>query len=227
MLRATLLTANLCLAACAASSNVPTEAPFGERRTFGFACGGEAVTVTYTELDKAVIAVGSDRYDLMRVRTGSGERYMSADKEISFWSKADEALFERKGESMVECDAVNPTSGERDAEKSDLLDRTFRIQDIAGRGVPDEVEVSLQFGGDDRVSGSSGCNRYFGTYSTEGDGLRFGQMGRTSMACPSANMNVEAEYLAVLSDVKTASVTPDGELVLRTADGRELRGRPA
>jgi heat shock protein HslJ len=37
---------------------------------------------------------------------------------------------------------------------------------------------------DNRVSGSDGCNRFFGAYYTENDELRFEKMGTTRMACP-------------------------------------------
>jgi heat shock protein HslJ len=52
------------------------------------------------------------------------------------------------------------------------------------------------------VSGSTGCNRFTGPYSVEGDTLELGAIASTRMACvPSANA-VEREFLAALERVE-------------------------
>ncbi|HBW56805.1 MAG TPA: hypothetical protein DEF27_02995, partial [Oscillatoriales bacterium UBA8482] len=53
-----------------------------------------------------------------------------------------------------------------------------------------ETEISLQFQ-DDQISGSSGCNRYFASYTLEDEQLKFGVAGRTQMACPEEIMKQE------------------------------------
>ena len=201
------------------------EAPFGERRTFGFSCDGEAVTVTYRGTDDATLAVGSDTYEMRRTRTASGERYATADGSVSFWNKGDEAMLERDGRGTKMCEAVNSRGGERAFDDAELLDRTFRIEDVAGRGVPDGREITVRFGSDGQVSGRAACNRYFGSYIRNGGELSFGPVGATQMACDPATMNAEREFLSVFNDVTEVALAPDGALVLRTADGRELRGR--
>jgi putative lipoprotein len=45
-------------------------------------------------------------------------------------------------------------------------------------------EVFILLGGTGRVSGSDGCNRIIGAYSVTGDGIKFGALAGTQMACP-------------------------------------------
>lgn len=62
------------------------------------------------------------------------------------------------------------------------------------------------------VSGSSGCNRYFGSFSSEGLGeIRFSQMGATMMACP--DMDIEQEFLQALEHVRTYAVEESGQQI--------------
>jgi uncharacterized lipoprotein YbaY/heat shock protein HslJ/uncharacterized lipoprotein NlpE involved in copper resistance len=50
-----------------------------------------------------------------------------------------------------------------------------------------------------RVSGSGGCNQYFGTYALTGNGLRFAKLGATMMACP--DMTLESAFHDALARV--------------------------
>jgi heat shock protein HslJ len=78
--------------------------------------------------------------------------------------------------------------------------------------------ATLLFGEDGSVSGSTGCNSLFGSYSTA-DG--FSPLGTTKMACEPAVMEQEALVLAILGP--EATLTIDGSL-LTIADlaGRTL-----
>lgn len=62
---------------------------------------------------------------------------------------------------------------------------------------------------DGRVSGSSGCNAYTGSYELDGTALRLGPLASTRKACPPALMNAEADYLAILKTVDTVALTGD------------------
>ncbi len=64
------------------------------------------------------------------------------------------------------------------------------------------------------VGGSSGCNRYDGTYGTNGTVVRVGRLATTRMACADDVMNQESAFLAALQGA--ALVERRGEtLVLR------------
>jgi heat shock protein HslJ len=53
---------------------------------------------------------------------------------------------------------------------------------IAPSSLPDR-EPYLAFGQDGRVSGADGCNRLTGSYTTKDNGITFGPMASTQMAC--------------------------------------------
>lgn len=97
------------------------------------------------------------------------------------------------------------------------------VEDIGGGGIIDRSRVTIQFLADNRVVGRSSCNRYMGEWNLTGEGLEFGQMAGTLMACAPALMQQEDRFLNVLSEVQRFKIGPHGELILTTADGDALR----
>jgi heat shock protein HslJ len=80
------------------------------------------------------------------------------------------------------------------------------------------AELTANFGTDGRLSGSSGCNTYNASYTTDGNKITIGPAATTMMACEQAVMDQEQQYLAALSTAATYRI--DGsKLELRTADG--------
>jgi heat shock protein HslJ len=73
---------------------------------------------------------------------------------------------------------------------------------------------------DGTVSGSSGCNRFTGSYSVDGDTLELGEIATTEMACPPPVMAVEREFVDAFGQV-TAWRSDGDELVLSDGEGRE------
>ena len=66
---------------------------------------------------------------------------------------------------------------------------SWRAVEVVGTPVPSQSPTGdgdphLVFGADGRVSGSDGCNRLTGPYTVKGNGLTFGQLAGTMMACP-------------------------------------------
>jgi copper homeostasis protein (lipoprotein) len=56
-----------------------------------------------------------------------------------------------------------------------------------------------------RATGSGGCNRFTGSYELDGNGLRFGALAGSMMACESG-METEKEFLETLPQVRTWKV---------------------
>ena len=56
-----------------------------------------------------------------------------------------------------------------------------------------------------KVSGYSGCNNYFGSFTLEEGSLTFGQMGSTRKMCFGDATKIEAEMLKMLSEINTFS----------------------
>lgn len=78
-----------------------------------------------------------------------------------------------------------------------------------------------------RMAGSTGCNRYTGPYTVEGDTLELGPVVSTRMACAPPADAVEAAFLAALERV-TRWLGDADEVVLLADDGAELlRFRPS
>lgn len=83
--------------------------------------------------------------------------------------------------------------------------------------------IGALFAEDGQVSGSAGCNNYFGGYTLAGDSLTVGPLGASRMACsePDGVMQQETVYLSMLDS--TASYVIDGAtLTLLNADGAAL-----
>jgi copper homeostasis protein (lipoprotein) len=57
-----------------------------------------------------------------------------------------------------------------------------------------------------RVAGSGGCNRFFGSYALDGDRLTFGPLGGTTMACPDG-MEQEHAFHEALGKTATWRIT--------------------
>ena len=62
-----------------------------------------------------------------------------------------------------------------------------------------EAPATLNFSTDGRLSGRSGCNRYFASYSLTNDHLHIGTLGATRMLCRPAQMAQETRYFQALA----------------------------
>ena len=73
---------------------------------------------------------------------------------------------------------------------------------------------------DGNVTGSSGCNRYFGSYQLNKTEINFGQVGSTLMFCadPDGVMTQETTYLLLLKDVASYAIS-NNELTLSDSLG--------
>jgi heat shock protein HslJ len=81
--------------------------------------------------------------------------------------------------------------------------------------------VTLRFDGD-RASGTDGCNRYAGPYTTKGSGVEFGPgAASTQMACAPDVMQQAAAYTSSLTAARNYRVE-GGQLQLLSADGAIL-----
>jgi heat shock protein HslJ len=82
------------------------------------------------------------------------------------------------------------------------------------------TEISLSLNKDNEISGSAGCNTYFGSYETDGAALSFGMIGATLMFCdePKGTMEQETAYLNLLEIAAYYGITGD-QLVVEDAEG--------
>jgi heat shock protein HslJ len=74
--------------------------------------------------------------------------------------------------------------------------------------------VTLSFA-EERVTGRSGCNRYFGAARHANGTIKIEQVGATKMACMGNGlMQQESEFLTTLQASQTYTIGNDGRLVL-------------
>lgn len=83
------------------------------------------------------------------------------------------------------------------------------------------VIASANFADDGKVSGSNGCNRYFGTYSQSAGNLTFSPLGATRMACINTAMDVENAFNNAAGHVANWQISGD-ELVLSDSNGKAV-----
>ncbi len=105
-----------------------------------------------------------------------------------------------------------------------VKDVWWRAEDIGGRGVVDRSEVTLMLGSDGKIGGKSGCNGYSANYQLTGDTLKvYPPMIGTRMACAPALMTQEQAYQKLIETAASLAVTPEGSLIVTSADGANSR----
>ncbi|MGI9430934.1 MAG: META domain-containing protein [Myxococcota bacterium] len=86
-----------------------------------------------------------------------------------------------------------------------LGDEEWVLVEISGDPVPGgEIVATLRYSAaEKKVSGSAGCNRYFGTAveGPAGGELKLGPIGATRMMCAPPAMELEGRFLGVLETV--------------------------
>ena len=79
----------------------------------------------------------------------------------------------------------------------------------------------VQFRSDSVVGGSSGCNRFTGTYTQKDEELTLGPLASTRMACPPEIMGREQQFLTMLGNVRYAEAD-HLKLTLKDGNGEVL-----
>jgi heat shock protein HslJ len=91
-----------------------------------------------------------------------------------------------------------PAATQAAAQESPLWGTTWRLENLAGAGVLDRVQATLEFPSEGRVSGNGSCNRFNGIVTMEGGTIEVGGVAATRKACPEAVMRQEENYFAAL-----------------------------
>jgi heat shock protein HslJ len=104
-----------------------------------------------------------------------------------------------------------------------LAGADWRLSELSGRvAIPTEVSRRpwLRFATDSgRVTGSGGCNRLTGPFTTDRTAIRFGAIVSTKMACADqALTRQEQDFFSVLNSANRFDVEGDTLLLLRGDD---------
>jgi heat shock protein HslJ len=97
------------------------------------------------------------------------------------------------------------------------------IENVDQRGVMDNVQLSLSFNEEGRVSGQLGCNAVTGRYSADKASLNFGILASTRKICGSvALMNQEGLVLRSLQTLNALSWSDNGAAILSGPEGHSI-----
>lgn len=103
-----------------------------------------------------------------------------------------------------------------------LTGSAWRITALGDAALIEPERLSLNFLDAGRVAGSGGCNRIVGGFSLTGEGLQFGPMASTMMACPDPLMDQERRMIDALEQVVAFDVGADGRLHLLGEDHKTV-----
>lgn len=87
------------------------------------------------------------------------------------------------------------------AQTMPLAGSEWRPTEIDGVAIAEDTKIFIGFGGDGRVHGSGGCNRFTGSYEVDGDMISFSPLAATKMLCPDPIQQNEDRLFATLSRV--------------------------
>jgi heat shock protein HslJ len=117
--------------------------------------------------------------------------------------------------------ACTESSLSRDAHPPTLNGTVWRVVTINGRAPVARSEPTMAFA-EAQVAGSAGCNSYSGNYRYDPatGSIAFDQAAMTAMAClEQARMDVEATFATAMTAATSASIDPQGRLVLAGPGG--------
>jgi heat shock protein HslJ len=100
--------------------------------------------------------------------------------------------------------------GPRPADSAALQDTRWVLVSLGGEPPLAGTAPSAEFT-EDQISGSAGCNTYFGTYAVSGSEITIADVANTEMWCmePEGVMDQEAAFLKALDTVATYRVDAD------------------
>lgn len=122
--------------------------------------------------------------------------------------------------------SVDRTIGEEESSAKDtgsLQGSAWRLEDLGGAGVIDNVEATLEFPEAGKIVGRGSCNRFFGTVVISGQSIKIGPIGATKMACAEALMNQESAYFEALEQAERFAIDGSALLIYCTGMEKPLR----
>ena len=101
-----------------------------------------------------------------------------------------------------------------------LSGTVWQVEDIDNGGIIDNSMITVAFS-NEQVTGSTGCNRYFGTYETVGSSITVRGLGSTLRACAPAIAQQEERFLQALRSATSFRMESDTWLLI--IDDKEIQ----
>lgn len=99
---------------------------------------------------------------------------------------------------------------------------TIRGNEYQLLDAPNNAEITITFSDTDNRYYGKVVNRYFGTYTLDGNSLTFGPTASTMMMGPTELMQAEQQYFQDLAKVQSFEASSNG-LTLKLSDGKTLK----
>jgi heat shock protein HslJ len=136
---------------------------------------------------------------------------------VILWSNEEAMLGLKRGTAvavavmgLAGCFSGNATGPSDATPSTALVGPTWRVTRIGGQPVLAGTTITAEFTSEDRVAGSAGCNRYFGSAKAESGKIEMGPFGATRMACsPNQVMAQEGQFLGLLDAAARYTVVGD------------------
>jgi heat shock protein HslJ len=103
----------------------------------------------------------------------------------------------------------------------ELSASAWRPSHIGEMAVDDDSEIFVQFETDGKLSGNGGCNRFFGSYSLDGNKIHVDPIGITRRACPEPAMSFESSFVNAMQ-LATVIVGQDTRVAFRNEHGQSM-----
>lgn len=123
---------------------------------------------------------------------------------------------------VFSCTATTNMGSGNTISVKDIANTSWKLTDISGEKViPKKIDgkeigaVTLDITAD-KISGSAGVNRYFGSYDVNGTEVTINGVGSTKMMGPDDLMKTEYKYLSVLQDVTSVELKDKNTLILKS-----------
>lgn len=108
-----------------------------------------------------------------------------------------------------------------------LAGTSWKVDAMGGTAVVAGHEPEISFSADGKIGGTTGCNRFFGTYAQTGESVTFSEVGMTKMACMADGvMAQEIKFVSILDGAASATLDAEGNLVLMNTSGVGFTARP-
>jgi putative lipoprotein len=125
--------------------------------------------------------------------------------------------------SEVEIGVVPVKSSQGDRQAAELVGSEWALTHLGSAADQSESGITATFGEDASIKGSAGCNTYSASYELDGKWMTIGPVAITEMACDSAIMDREQEYLTALEDTAWYAIQSD-TLVLYSVSNSPVLG---
>ncbi len=112
-------------------------------------------------------------------------------------------------------------AGSASAQSNALTGKVWLGTALLGRAPVPGTDLTSEFTSAGNVSGSGGCNRYSGTFTSSVSAIQISSIASTQMACAPKIMAQESIFLKALASARSYSVS-GGKLTLKASGGRTL-----